>query len=293
MPRASSRSSSIACCASSRAWAISSAALSGSLPSRDSAMLRMSGERDQALLRAVVEVALDAPALLVGRRDDPLAGVAQVVDPLAQRAGPALLGRLAGEADRVHRPQPSGAAGGPRLPHRLHSTGRRARHGEPARTRTLQPSVSIQKPIAGTVPYVSTWTQFEAEKAFRRAARARRRAELMRRVRRACVDCGRLAVACGQPQRSAAALRGAQEIPVDAITATVEPNRAAQFDGDFRPRQAHAGALAAGLDGHARRHAAPAHLVVDTGDGYAIRDGHHRVSVAKALGICTINAVVA
>jgi ParB-like chromosome segregation protein Spo0J len=33
--------------------------------------------------------------------------------------------------------------------------------------------------------------------------------------------------------------------------------------------------------------------VVEVGDGYAIRDGHHRVSVAKALGIGTISAVVA
>ena len=33
--------------------------------------------------------------------------------------------------------------------------------------------------------------------------------------------------------------------------------------------------------------------VVDVGDGYAVRDGHHRVSVAKALGALTIRAVVA
>ena len=33
--------------------------------------------------------------------------------------------------------------------------------------------------------------------------------------------------------------------------------------------------------------------VVPVGDGYAIRDGHHRVSVAKALGALTISAIVA
>jgi ParB-like chromosome segregation protein Spo0J len=33
--------------------------------------------------------------------------------------------------------------------------------------------------------------------------------------------------------------------------------------------------------------------VVRVGDGYAIRDGHHRVSVAKALGAPTINAIIA
>ena len=63
------------------------------------------GERhaDQPLLGAVVQVALDAPALLVGGGDDALAGVAQVVDALAQRARPAQLGRLAGEADATPR----------------------------------------------------------------------------------------------------------------------------------------------------------------------------------------------
>jgi ParB-like chromosome segregation protein Spo0J len=33
--------------------------------------------------------------------------------------------------------------------------------------------------------------------------------------------------------------------------------------------------------------------VVRVGDSYAIRDGHHRVSVARALGASTISAVVA
>jgi ParB-like chromosome segregation protein Spo0J len=33
--------------------------------------------------------------------------------------------------------------------------------------------------------------------------------------------------------------------------------------------------------------------VVRVCDGYAIRDGHHRVSVAKALGAPTISAIIA
>jgi hypothetical protein len=32
--------------------------------------------------------------------------------------------------------------------------------------------------------------------------------------------------------------------------------------------------------------------VVPFGDGYAVRDGHHRVSVARARGALTIDAVV-
>jgi ParB-like chromosome segregation protein Spo0J len=33
--------------------------------------------------------------------------------------------------------------------------------------------------------------------------------------------------------------------------------------------------------------------VIRVGDAYAIRDGHHRVSVAKALGVPSIRAIVA
>jgi hypothetical protein len=115
----------------------------------------------------------------------------------------------------------------------------------------------------------------------------------MRRIRRACSECSRLAVACGQPQRSAAALRGAHEIPLDAITGTTEPNRAAQFDGEFRPAKHTATrwqrVWMAMHDGTPL----PPISVVRAGEGYAVRDGHHRVSVAKALGVTTISAVVA
>jgi hypothetical protein len=137
---------------------------------------------------------------------------------------------------------------------------------------------------------VSTWTEFESEKAFRRATRGRRRAALMRRLRRACADCGRLTVASSTRP---SAERGVREIPLDAITATIEPNRAHQFDGDFRPApvtrtrwQRVWMAMNAGAS-------LPPISVVRTGDRYAIRDGHHRVSVAKACGFATISAVVA
>jgi hypothetical protein len=39
--------------------------------------------------------------------------------------------------------------------------------------------------------------------------------------------------------------------------------------------------------------ALPPISVVPVGEGYAIRDGHHRVSVAKARGALSIAAVVA
>jgi hypothetical protein len=140
---------------------------------------------------------------------------------------------------------------------------------------------------------VSTWIEFESEKAFRRAARGRRRVALMRRLRRACADCERLAVACTPAGVRRSAQRGVHEIPLEEITATLEPNRAHQFDRDFRPApltrtrwQRVWMAMQAGAT-------LPPISVVRDGDRYAIRDGHHRVSVAKACGFATISAVVA
>ena len=59
---------------------------------------------DHPLLGAVVEVALDLPALGVGGGDDALAGAAQVVDAHAQGARSPLFVRLAWEPDLAHPP---------------------------------------------------------------------------------------------------------------------------------------------------------------------------------------------
>ena len=79
MPRAISRSSLTASWASSRAWAIRRRAPAGSLASRASATPSVRATRDHPLLRAVMEVALDPPALGVGSVDDALPRAVQVV----------------------------------------------------------------------------------------------------------------------------------------------------------------------------------------------------------------------
>ena len=106
---------------------------------------------------------------------------------------------------------------------------------------------------------MSSWTQIEAEKAFSAATRARLRASLTRRLRGCAGACARLAVHDERTLRSGAGL-GLREIPLDAISGTVEPNRAAQFDRDFRPAAPAACAVAERLDGRAARHAAAADL---------------------------------
>ena len=139
---------------------------------------------------------------------------------------------------------------------------------------------------------MSTWLQTEAEKAFGRANRARLRARAVCRLRRrGCDCCERLAVADTANWRRAAA-RGVREIPLDRITGTLEPNRAEHFDPAFRPAaRARERWLRVWL-AEARGAVLPPISVVPAGDGYAVRDGHHRVSVARSRGALTIDAVV-
>ena len=136
---------------------------------------------------------------------------------------------------------------------------------------------------------MSAWTDLEAERAFAAASRARRRAARVARLRR---QCHRLLAVYDQPPRRGAVRRGVQEIPVEAICATTEPNRAAQFDASFRPAPVTRFRWLSVWEAEHRGTPLPPVSVVRAGDGYALRDGHHRVSVARSRGAVTIRAVV-
>jgi hypothetical protein len=137
------------------------------------------------------------------------------------------------------------------------------------------------------------WAAADAERAFGRAVRQRRRASLARRVLRRWAECARLAIRDPHGLRRSGAGHGVRDIPLDAITGTLEPHRAAQFDREFRPspptRRRWLGVWMA----EQRGAVLPPISVAAVGDAYAIRDGHHRVSVARARGAVTITAVVA
>ena len=129
--------------------------------------------------------------------------------------------------------------------------------------------------------------QIDAERAFNRAARGRRMAALTRRLRGLDVIDER----CLRRRRRPPG-REVMEIPVAAINGTVEPSRAAQFDRDFRPAPiARTRWQRVWLAEH-KGTALPPISVVAVGDSYALRDGHHRVSVARARGALTIDAQV-
>jgi hypothetical protein len=131
----------------------------------------------------------------------------------------------------------------------------------------------------------------DAERAFARASRARRRAALLARLRRR-KDNLALVVLDSSCMTAAAGVPAVREIAIDAISGTVEPARAMLFDGRFRPaRAARARWQRVWLAEHRGQRLPPIDLV-RVCDAYAIRDGHHRVSVALARGALTIDAVV-
>jgi len=139
---------------------------------------------------------------------------------------------------------------------------------------------------------MSTWMQTEAERAFDKASRARRRARMICRLRRRGCGCGFQLPVAGSTARARAAARGVREIPLSQITGTLEPNRAEHFDPAFRPASKARERWQRVWMAEERGTVLPPIAVVPAGDGYAVRDGHHRVSVALARGAVTIDAVV-
>ena len=91
MPRASSRSSAVACSSSAVASSSSFAGLGGVLLQPRAGQLQVQGECQQPLLGAVVEVALDSSALPVAGLDDARARGAQLLEPGAELGVEALV----------------------------------------------------------------------------------------------------------------------------------------------------------------------------------------------------------
>ncbi len=85
---------------------------------------------------------------------------------------------------------------------------------------------------------------------------------------------------------------GLQSIPLDAIVGTVDRDRR-QFDRQFRPASSGVRGRWEGIATARRRgQAMPPIDVYRIGELYFVKDGHHRVSVARALGDTHIDAYV-
>jgi hypothetical protein len=128
----------------------------------------------------------------------------------------------------------------------------------------------------------------DAQRAFSRLARQRRRASIVSRLRRTAA-CTRLRV---YESAAAGVGGGIREIPLAAISGTLEPSRAAQFDSEFRPAPVARARWERVWLAEQRGAVMPPITVSPVDDGFAVRDGHHRVSVARARGALTIDAIV-
>ena len=76
----------------------------------------------------------------------------------------------------------------------------------------------------------------EGEKRFGQAVSSRRRASLARILFRRCTDCAHLLVH-DKPALARAGGGTVREIPLDAITGTLEPGRAREFDSRVPARR--------------------------------------------------------
>ena len=134
--------------------------------------------------------------------------------------------------------------------------------------------------------------QMDAERAFTRVSRSRRRAALARWLRRERRDGGQLPVHDEYALREAGASQTVREIPLGAISGTLEPNRASLFDCCFRPAASARARWQRIWLAEQRGAVLPPISLVAVGETFAIRDGHHRVSVARARGAAAIDALV-
>ena len=140
----------------------------------------------------------------------------------------------------------------------------------------------------------SGFSQADAQGDFSRARRARLLADIGRRLRREPDDVAlilpfeEVVEALGVVGRED---HGLQVVPLEAIVGTVD--RAADFDRGFRPTSPRLRSRWERIAAAQRRgESLPPISLYRVGDLFFVRDGHHRVSVAKSLGRDDIDAYV-
>jgi hypothetical protein len=135
----------------------------------------------------------------------------------------------------------------------------------------------------------------DAQNDFSRARRARLLSDIARRLRREPDDVGlilpfeEVVEALG---RTGQHDLGLQVVPLDAVVGSVD--RTVDFDRGFRPTSPRLRSRWERIAAAQRRgESMPPVSLFKIGDLYFVRDGHHRVSVAKSLGRKDIDAYVA
>jgi hypothetical protein len=131
----------------------------------------------------------------------------------------------------------------------------------------------------------------DGEDRFNHLVRSRRRADRVRRLRRLPLESLDVLVQGPSfaPQQRAL---GVHEIALDSITGTVEHGRARTFDRHFRPTSDARARWSRLWQAQTRGIPVPPISVYRVGERHFIRDGHHRVSVARELGRQLIDAEI-
>jgi hypothetical protein len=133
----------------------------------------------------------------------------------------------------------------------------------------------------------------DAQHASARMVRERRLAAFRRRMARRPDDEDQLpclsdAIETGAQRRGL----GVQPIAIDSIVGTTQPDKARAFDNRFRPPPWSQGRWQTLWIARCRGTPIDPISVYRVGDEHYVRDGHHRVSVARALGESAIDAEV-
>jgi hypothetical protein len=135
----------------------------------------------------------------------------------------------------------------------------------------------------------------DAQTAFAKERRARRRQQAVRWLLRRPREVGQLASlddALGATPPANRRPAGLREISLDSIVGTAEAAKARAFDRDFRPPPTSRGRWERLWVAGRRGAPLPPISVFQLGDQHYVGDGHHRVSVAHALGMAAIDAEV-
>jgi hypothetical protein len=135
----------------------------------------------------------------------------------------------------------------------------------------------------------------DAQTAFGRQRRQRRRARLVGRLRRRSGHSGRLAAleeALGSAPPSNRRATGLEAIPLDSIVGTAEPAKARVFDSRFRVPESSRRRWERLWMASRKGASIPPISVFRLAGQHFVDDGHHRVSVAHALGMVAIDAEV-
>ena len=133
----------------------------------------------------------------------------------------------------------------------------------------------------------------DAQRAYGRLARQRRLGGARRRVRHRPVEEDQLPCLADEVEtRAERRAFGVQPIALASIVGTTEPDKARAFDRSFRPPPWSRGRWQLMWMARSRGAELPPISVYRVGEDHYVRDGHHRVSVARARGESTIDAEV-